>query len=297
MTADRYAIETYSSRADWLHARKSGIGASEWAAVLGYDGMKSSYTIATDKLTPAIDNSPPSEEAEWGLRDEAAIAQKFCEETGLTVTDPGNWTIFRSVERPWLFCTPDRLMLPMSALEIKETFGESGAQWTNGVPRKHRVQLQATIWILDVPMGYFAARINTGFGVTFRYHPMQRADKFIDWALPKLDAFWAAVQRGDMPDVDGSLATSRALSLRYDSPVDRNPPVDLPDDLEPLGKEYDGIVAAESKAKADKELIKNRVKAALGNHTVGVLPDLSGFKWAGANGSRRFTRLEKVRIE
>lgn len=256
--------------------------------------MKSAYSIATDKLTGAIDVEPPSEEAEWGLRDENAIAQKFCEVTGMTVQDPGDHTIFRSVEYPFLFCTPDRTMLPMGVLEIKETFGENGKQWHDDVPRNHKVQLQQTMHILGVPIGYFAARINW-FGVEFRYHPMRRYEKFWAWALPRLKAFWESIQRGEMPDIDGSLATARALALRYDKPEPT--PVELPDDLESLGAEYDRLTEAESAAKKQKELVKNKVRAALGNHTIGVLPDQSGFSWSvNGSGSRTLRRLEKVRV-
>lgn len=290
-----FTIETHSNRADWLRARKRGIGASEAAAILGFDRMKTAYTIATDKLTERIDDSKTSEEAYWGLADEPAITKRFCEETGLTVTDPGNWTIYRSKERPHIFSTPDRLMLPMAALEIKETFGGNGREWQNDVPRKHKVQLQQTMYVLGVPKGYFAARINTGFGVEFRYHPMNRSDKFLSWALPKLDAFWESIQRGEMPDIDGSLATARALSLRYDRPEPT--PVELPDELEADAAEFDRLQEVESKAKKDRELLRNRIKAAMGNHTVGVLPNGSGFSWnANGSGSRTLRRIEKVRL-
>jgi putative phage-type endonuclease len=296
MSQERYTVETYSNRRDWLRARKSGIGASEAAGILGYGG-RSAYSIAQDKLTQSVDDSTSSEEAYWGLADEPAIAKRFCEETGLTVTDPGNFTIFRSVEKPWLFATPDRLMLPMAALEIKETFGENGAAWQTDVPRRFKVQLQQTMWILGVPKGYFAARINTGFGVVFKYHPMNRNDKFLGWALPKLDAFWASIQRGEMPDIDGSMETARALHLRYDQPIDNKRPLDLPEDLEPLGAEYDALTAIEADTKKKKQLIKNRVKAALGNESVGVLPDASGFKWVQERWVRKFYRVKKVRVE
>jgi|GEM_PF-5416538 len=296
--SEPYTIERYESREEWLQARKRGIGASESAAVLGYEiagAYKSAYSIATDKLTDAIDPTPQSEEAYWGTADEPTIAARFAKETGMTVTDPGDFTIFRSVEHPWLFCTPDRLMLPMSVLEIKETFGENGKAWHEDVPRPHKVQLQQTMQVLGVPVGYFAARINW-FGVEFRFHPMRRSDKFWAWAFPRLKAFWESIQRGEMPDIDGSLATARALAQRYDKPEPT--PVELPDELETLGQEYDRLTEAESKAKRDKELIKNKVKAALGNHAIGVLPDLTGFSWsANGKGTRTLRRLEKVRVE
>ncbi len=290
--SERYTIERYLNRPDWLRGRKNGIGASEAAGPLGYGG-RSSYSIATDKLTEAIDLSSPSPEAEWGIRHEPSIAKKFTEETMMETIDPGDFTVYRSVEKPWLFCTPDRLIGDDACLEIKTAYRESAKVWNQDIPRRYKVQLQMTMFVTGRSMGYFAALLD---GCYFTFHPMKRNDKFLSWAIPKLDAFWSAIQAGEMPDIDGSIETARALALRYDAPIDHRPPVELPDELAELGQQYDVLTATESKSKAEKELVKNRVKAALENRTVGVLPDGSGFAWKG-NGSRRFTRLAKVRIE
>ncbi len=79
MNEATYTIEHYDTRADWLRARKRSIGASEAACVVGMGRFKSAYSIATDKLTEAIDTEPMDETAEWGLRHEPTIAQKFVE--------------------------------------------------------------------------------------------------------------------------------------------------------------------------------------------------------------------------
>ncbi len=74
-----YTIERYLNRPDWLRGRKSGLGASDSPAVLGMSRWRGGYSVSTDKLTEAIDDSPMDETAEWGLRHEPAIAQKFVE--------------------------------------------------------------------------------------------------------------------------------------------------------------------------------------------------------------------------
>jgi predicted phage-related endonuclease len=77
--SDLFTIERYENRADWLRARKRGLGASDAAPVLGMSRWRGGYSVATDKLTEGIDESPPDETQEWGLRHEPAIAQKFAE--------------------------------------------------------------------------------------------------------------------------------------------------------------------------------------------------------------------------
>jgi predicted phage-related endonuclease len=71
-------VETYDSREAWLTARKRGLGASDAASVLGFSRFRSAYSTAVDKLTQAVDTTQ-DETAEWGLRLEPAIAQKFAE--------------------------------------------------------------------------------------------------------------------------------------------------------------------------------------------------------------------------
>lgn len=78
MSNEAYTIERYENRADWLRARKKSIGASEAACVLGMGRFRSAYSVVTDKLTEAVDESM-DETAEWGLRHEPAIAKKFAE--------------------------------------------------------------------------------------------------------------------------------------------------------------------------------------------------------------------------
>ena len=74
-----YTIETYENRHDWLVARKRGLGGSDAPAVLGLSRFRGGYSVATDKLTEAVDEGPLDEIAEWGLRSESMISAKFAE--------------------------------------------------------------------------------------------------------------------------------------------------------------------------------------------------------------------------
>jgi predicted phage-related endonuclease len=76
-------VEKYGSREEWLTARKRGLGASDAACVLGMSRFRSAYSLAVDKLTNTVD-ATQDETAEWGIRLEPAIAQKFAEVMGWT---------------------------------------------------------------------------------------------------------------------------------------------------------------------------------------------------------------------
>lgn len=295
MSTPAYTIEHYKSRGQWLLARKRGLGASEAAAVLGFSRFKSAYSIATDKLTDAYDETM-DETAEWGTRHEPAIAKKLSEVLGYELYDPGDFTIFRSAERPHIFCTPDRLRLTRGgwaveeAEELKCAWYESAKEWNERVPLAYQIQGQQTMYVLGCQRMNFGALLN---GCAFRHHPMKRHQSFIDRMLEKLDAFWESIQKGEMPDCDGSMATAQALARMYPKPGDGI--VEMPPEMESLGAEYDAILAADRENEKRKLAIQNVIKEYIGHNKTAVLMDRSGFSWNGnGKGSRTFRRVARV---
>jgi putative phage-type endonuclease len=285
-------IERYLNRPDWLRGRKTGLGGSDSPAVLGMSRFRGAYSVHVDKTTEGIDDGQPDTTAEWGLRLEEPIAQKFAEVTKLTIVDPGQYTIYRSVERPHLFCTPDRLVGDDGVLEIKTAHFGAGKEWADKIPLGYQVQLQHTLYVTGRTMGYFAVLAD---GHLFKWHSMRRHDKFIERMLVRLDAFWASIQRGEMPNVDASQATAEALARRFPKPTDGV--IELPDDFLQLGEQYDQILEQQAALEKQKLLIQNLAKEAIGDMSVGVLPDQSGFSWRANGKGRRFARVAKVNVE
>lgn len=287
--SEMYEVERYESREAWLAARKSGLGASDTPPVLGFSRFKSAYSVATDKLTKAFDTEQ-DEMQEWGHRHEPSIARKFTEATHHKLSDPGEYTILRSKERPWLFCTPDRLLVDEDAeLSIKTAYFSSGDAWLSGVPLSYQIQMQHTLYVTGYPKGYFAVLID---GYKFRWHSQARNEKWITAMLPKLDAFWEAIKAGKMPDVDGSMATAEALARRYPTPG--HGIVEVPQEFSSLGDEYDALLKTNSENDKRKLEIQNVVKEIIGHNRVAVLMDQSGFAWEANGSGRKFRRIKKV---
>jgi putative phage-type endonuclease len=283
-----YTVERYLNRPDWMRARKGGLGASDAPVVLGFSRWRSAYGLAQEKLSKAIDDAAEDETAEWGHRHEAAICQKFCEVTGFVTSDPGDFTIYRSGERPYLFCTPDRFA-DDGVLEIKTAYYKPADEWFEHIPVAYMVQLQHTLYVTEKQRGWFAVLVD---GHKFKYHPMRRHESWIrDVMLPRLDAFWAAIQRGEYPNVDGSEATARALAARYPNPTDSQ--VELEADYQELADEYDAILERGGKDDKRKLEIQNLVKERLGDFPVGILQDGSAFTWQQNGKGRRFNRSHK----
>lgn len=301
MTDAPYTIEHYDTRAEWLRARKRGLGASDAAPVLGMGRFRGAYSVATDKLTEGIDDSQ-DEVQEWGLRHEPAIAKKFSDVmaelgTPVDLSDPGSFTIFRSKERPHICCTPDRIVTSVAGIlaevSLKCAWYDAAKEWKKQIPLEYQIQGQQTIYVLGVDLLYYAALLE---GCHFRWHSLRRNQHWIDRMLPKLDTFWESIQRGEYPNVDDSHATAEALARRYSLP--NKGQVELPDELTELGDQYDEILEKEKALEKAKLAIQNVAKAALGDNTVGVLSDQSGFSWkANGKGGRRFNRVAKVNVD
>jgi predicted phage-related endonuclease len=212
-----------------------------------------------------------------------------------TIVDPGEYCIFRSTERPWLTCTPDRLIYDgnrlVAELSIKCAWYEAAKEWAQRVPLEHQIQAQQTMYVLGVDTVYYAVLLN---GYSFRWYTINRNERWLAKMLPRLDAFWESIQKGEYPNVDESEATARSLAQRFPTPTAGH--IELPDTLTELGDEYDQILASEREAAKRKTLIQNIVKEAIGERTVGVLSDGSGFSWAAnGKGTRTLRRVEKVR--
>lgn len=295
-----YTVEQYDSRESWLMARKRGLGASDAAPILGMSRFRGAYSVATDKLTEAIDESTPDETAEWGTRHEPAIAKKFAEVMeargeSLEIRDPGDFTIARSLLRPHLFCTPDRLIYNVGALtaelSLKCAFYESAKEWNKAVPLGYQIQAQHTMYVLGVDTVYYAVLLN---GCAFKWHLIRRNERWIEKMLTRLDAFWASIQRGEYPNVDASAATAEALARRYPRAGDSL--TELPAEFTSMGDEYDDILKQSRDLEKRKLLIQNTVREAIGENRIGVLSDQSGFAWkANGHGTRTFQRVKKVR--
>ncbi len=212
------------------------------------------------------------------------------------IVNPGDCTIFRSTERPWMCCSPDRLIYEgdtlVAELSLKCAWYEAAKEWSKNVPVGYQIQAQHTMYVLGVDTVYFAVLLN---GYSFKWHPQRRNEKWLGKMLPMLDRFWESVQRGEYPNVDGSTATAEALSRRYPRPTDGL--TELPTELTELGDEYDSILKQSRDLEKRKILIANTVREAIGENRIGVLSDQSGFSWqANGHGTRTLKRVKKVNI-
>lgn len=173
-----------------LEQRKTGVGGSDVAVILGLSPWKTPLRLWSEKCG-FIEPDPPNEYMEWGHRLEVPVAGKFMHEHPDWKVNLANTT--HRVDEI-LLATPDAYIIDddnqKGVLEIKTA---SGAEWDE-VPEHYRLQLQHYLYALDLSYGYFAVLFN---GNTYReYGPVYcDRDAYEETVLPEIKKFMKAVKK------------------------------------------------------------------------------------------------------
>lgn len=267
------------SRTEWLADRRTGIGASESPVVLGLSPFKTPYQLWAEKTLPeCADVLDDNEPAEWGLRLEQPIADAFGERTCRAVK---LWSLgsvkHRSID--WLRCTPDAVQESSDRrgeglLQIKTTSAYNAADWADGPPLAYQVQAQHELAVTEYQWGTLCVLIG---GQKLKWFDFDINPRFIEALIPKLRDFWQAVESRTPPPVDGSLATAKVLARLH--PDDSGETVMLPPEAADWTANRADAIAQIEAAEKIKTEAENRIKAALGDATFGVMPDGSRWSW------------------
>ena len=249
--------------------RRTGIGGSDAAAILGVSPWASALSVYNEKRGLGSDFRT-TERMVWGQRLEDAVRQGYAEDTGRKVQRVG---FRRSREYPWLIGHPDgdagdRL------LEIKVT----GQTWDE-VPAHYFTQVQHYMLLMGRPLCDLAALVN---GRELRIETIEADADFQAAMLDDLASFWEHVRSGIPPLPDGSESARKALRTVYP---------DVLDDVKEATPQIDGLLAGYVTAKAimraaetDAEQAAQLLQAYLGG--VGKLVGESyDATWSEARGS------------
>ena len=277
---------TYPTRADWLAARRLGLGASDSAALFGESPWQSPLALYAEKrgLSGSDERDAP-EYVKWGLKLEPAIAQAFEEDTGRRVIDVPAFTIERDASLPFLCATLDRrqarfadesLLAPqIGVLELKTTNRFMRRDWDDGVPLHYQIQVQHQLAVTGEAFASVAVLIA---GAEFLWVDVPRHEAFIDELRRRCAEFWARVEAGDPPPVDASQATRDALHRMYPSEavpemISLSPDLAQWDEARVAGK------AAVKTANEQILLAEAHIKAAIGEHAGGIIPGGAAYTW------------------
>lgn len=249
-----------------LELRKSGIGGSEIAAVLGESRFATPFDVWLAKTQGWV--VAETEDMRRGSFLEDGIARWYASRYGIEgqLTEPGT---LAHATRPVALCTPDRIVggLARRLVSIKAPrrggglWGEPG---TDNVPPEYLLQLQwehaicSTHGALNEEM-HLAALIDGDLAVY-----ITQADRELQaWMLDYAEQWWARhVVGGEQPSLDGSSQAKEWLKSRF--------PKDAGEVREATARETRLLVELQlAEGEADKwagevETLKSELKLSMG---------------------------------
>ena len=303
---------TFDKIEDWLAARQEiggiPISSTDAPAIVGVSKFKSAFRLYHEKRQGVREVAPRyAEMAQWGRELEDIIARRYCINTGRAIerTGEGKFTIQQSDDVEWMIASvdryaivteqaapvaddedededddeddeappPERVLAPVGVrivLELKNAHFATRDRWASETepPLEYLVQLQHQLAVTGAPWGSLAALIG---GVEFRWADVQRNDNFIAELMTREQEFRERVERGDPPEPDGSESTAQILKQLY--PEDNGQSIELPPEAIEWANELEAAKADVKSATSRKKENSNRIKAAIGENTMGVLRD------------------------
>lgn len=205
-------------RADWLTQRRTGVGGSDVAAVLGLSPWRTPYDVYLDKLGEAT-KELTSQAAHFGNRLEAVVADEFSERTGIRCTMQEH--MYRNPLSHWEIANIDRYAGPGAILECKtarlaDGWGPSQEEEIKAgevasdheIPIYYETQIQWYMGLLGVPVCYVAVLIG---GQDFRIYKVSRDPEIFEKIRAKVKTFWLEHVEKHVPPEPISVADVRAL--------------------------------------------------------------------------------------
>lgn len=280
----------------WLSDRRTGIGGSDAPTVLGENRFQSRYELwaeKTGRIEP--DDLSDNEAVEFGHKLERIVLETLAERTGRVVN---GWPQTESVVHPtipFMRCTPDGTYecddLGSGLVQAKTTSAFLAGDWQSEPPLAAQIQLQHEMEVMGYSRGTLAVIIG---GQSFDWFDIERNDKFIA-ALKVAEAeFWQLVESDTPPAVDSSLSCAKAIAKLH--PDDNGEVIVLPAEATGWANDLDSAKSRIKEMEEVKRENENRIKAAIGDNTIGVLPDGSQFTWKTQTRAAHEVKESKFRV-
>lgn len=281
---------TSADRERWLTSRRTGIGASEMAAILGESRWSDAGKVYAIKVG-ALSEQESAEHLEWGLRHEPTMIRAYASPRYAGRETWSDGRLLRSREHGWAICTLDawtRLedgsVIP---LELKTTGERNADAWEDGPPPDYVVQLHHQMLVTGAPRASIACLIGAH---RFVWCDVERDEVLIRRIERAGAEFWDRVARRDAPETSDH-ATLAALYPREDGSE-----VELPGSLLDLDARRVELAEQRKAIEAEIEEIDARIKSALGHATRGALPGGVAYSWKTTRYAERLMPAREVRV-
>jgi putative phage-type endonuclease len=268
-----------NDREQWLVSRRSGVGGSDAASILGLNTWRSELATYVDKISEGPPDEASSEVAEWGRLFEPLVLRQYAKRSQRRVVRGGK--LMRSKQASHYLTTLDGVQMNKpppwakgpGVAEIKTT--GYGARYKEEIPVEVQIQIQ---WELFVTGASWATCIWLPFPERrLQWFDIEPHPEFQQWVREHVDAFWQRVQRREPPDPDGS--ESSKLALRKLFPEDNDEVIRILGAVS-AADEYERNRAAIKLLEERQGLIKNMLAATIRSSKYALLED--GRYWGTA---------------
>lgn len=266
------------SEEEWLKARADKITATDCAIIMGASKYKTPMQLWAEKLG-LTEPKEQTEEMKWGLRLERPLIEAFQEETGAVAVKTPKWCLDVAEDKPWQAASLDAdLKLKDRSeegiLELKTTSARGEAEWEDGVPLRHIMQVQHQ---MAVTGRLFAVVCALFGGQRMRWSMVERDQKAIDALTAAEHAFYQRLIKNDPPAINPGEENAKILAQVFNRPSDVE--VDLGPDLVDVDQRLVAVKEEMKQLEVEKNLLENRLRAAIGNAMSCKLPTGVRYTW------------------
>lgn len=254
-------------RAEWLDARRTGIGSSDASAVAGLNEWASPLSVWLDKLDGNPLSDRDNEAMEFGRELEPVVANAFARRTDRKLRRIG---LVRSLEWPWMLASCDRAVVGEPALvECKTTAWYRGREWDDDeIPDHAVIQAHHQLAVTGLERVYVPVLIG---GQHLEHRVVERDEQAIANLVEVTGRFWTEHVLARVEPA-ASAPTDRALiEARYTADPDKTALVgnDFVDVMRQRADLRKQITAAEK----DHKALTARAAQLLGSATAATLGD------------------------
>lgn len=277
-------IHTFTTREDWLAARRKAIGSSDAPVLygLGY-ASQSEFAMWAEKVHGIA--------TEWSAADlrrlkvghamESVLRELLLEHHGIeTYTDPPH-SLRQHPTVSYATASLDCWDASGRIVELKNYGAHMSHEFRDGVPLRPTIQIQHQLWVTGTDYAYLYCMV--GGEPIDEPIRIDRDEEFIELHARKCAAFWRCVETKTPPDVDASEATKAALSSLYRR--EKGPRVEGDDEIDHITSAIESATAAAESLHQAIEGHKNRLRSLIGD-SEGVISPL-GVEWAWKTQERK----------
>jgi putative phage-type endonuclease len=208
-----------TTRAEWLDARRSGLGGSDVAAILGLSPFRTAWDVWVEKRGLDLGDDDSGDKRR-GRRLERAVLEWAAEDAGLELVLPKPYEIQQGPE-PWALGTADGFLEAARGLEAKtarttDGFGEHGS---DAVPVHYALQCHWYMHVYDLPRWDLAAFFTVADD--WRRFELHRDATIETNLVCRAERWWQYhVVEAHPPPIDGSPAVDTWLRHRFPFALD-----------------------------------------------------------------------------